>query len=122
MPDKVTDKMDLRRRTNGEELWLYRRAQARANGGQVTQADAARVMGVCEKQYWKAERDLVELKAPVRTTPTLGDLCALARRRHGKGLAATARKFRVSAPTLLGQEKAGHPALVRAWEAIGYVF
>ncbi len=112
MPNK-----DLTVRTAGENLWLGRRSKS------LTQAGAAKLFKVSARHYGKAELDKVTLPpwdSPGRPTP--GDLCALARRRYGRGLAGTAKLLRCSKVTLLKREGRDDPELVRFWEKRGFTF
>jgi transcriptional regulator with XRE-family HTH domain len=114
MVDKVNK--DLRKWTKGEQLWLWRRA------GEYTQEEAARRLKIGERHYWEAENDLVSrATVALEGEPGLGDLCALARRRHGLLLRATAQMMGVSHVTLLAWERVGDPRLVNAWKNKGYL-
>lgn len=111
---------DLTRWTTGEALWIQRRLLGE------TQEIAAMRCGMCEKQYWKAENDLLPLiKIGGRRARRYGDgdLCALARRRDGRSLRELATVLEAgSKVTLLAWEAASDERLVRAWAAQGYRF
>jgi transcriptional regulator with XRE-family HTH domain len=86
-----------------------------------TQAQRARKMKISERRYNRIERGLEE-GPTTESEATMGDLCALARRRHGLDLRATAALFGVTHVTLLGWERAGEPRLVAGWKRLGYRF
>ncbi len=118
MPDKLN--RDLTDRTAAEALWLTRRRLVTRTGA-CTQADAARLHGVSERHYRKAEAGLVTLKGKT-LDPTIGDLCALARRRYGRGLDRTAEIAGCSKVTLIKHEWQGSPWLVKFWERKEFTF
>ena len=112
--------------TTGERLWLIRRSLG------LTQKAMGKRLGVCERTYWAAERDLGPTGKLVRAVgpksldkapnPSLGALCALARRRWRRSLAETADLFDISHVTLLLWEHESEPRLRTAWEGFGYRF
>src|SRR4051812_25526731 len=106
-----TTTKNLRRRTPGEGLWLWRRSL------ELTQAQAASVHKVSERRYnyWETDRERPD---PCRVfySPTGGDLCALARRRDGRPLRDLAAALGAgSHVTLLAWEREGDPRLMAAW-------
>lgn len=103
-------------RTPGEELWIWRRAMG------FDQAQAGQYFYISEDAYWRAESDIGKKLDPEPVEPTLGDLCALARRRHGLTMHATARLLGMSHVTLAKRERAGCRELVKAWKGLGYRF
>lgn len=109
---------DLGRRTRGEELWLWRRRKG------LTQEKTRARFGASEYAMAMAEKaDAPTLPPRCRLRePTWGELCALARRRHGLGLDETARRHGCSRVTLLSREKRGAAGLVLWWQDMGYKF
>lgn len=118
MPDRVNK--NLKKWTYGERLWLTRRAVGE------TQKVFAKRFGVSEKRYLAAENDRQPLGGDARPlpdlSPTPGDLCALARRRHKRSLRATARMLKLSHVGLLTRERRSDERLAQAWTALGYIF
>jgi len=98
-----------------ERFWLWRRA---AN---LTQAQAAKKYGMDERRYWAIEDGRLDA-SPVPPLPRLthSDRCALARRRHGLTLRATAKLLGTSHVTLLAWESTADKRLVAAWNRMGY--
>jgi transcriptional regulator with XRE-family HTH domain len=114
----ITNK-DLTDQTFGEQLWLWRRREG------FKQTTAAARLGMGRTTYWKHETDQVEFELPRwwRDPPqTVGELCALARRRTGWSLRKTAAKVGVSHVILLRREACGHLDLRAFWEARGFQF
>lgn len=107
---------DLGKRTVGEEHWLCRRAFAH------TQAEQGKYFGISEKRYARVERDKESMDGPPSGKPTLGDLCALARRRHCRPLRSMATRFGISHTELLTRERESDPRLAAAWGRFGYIF
>jgi hypothetical protein len=98
-----------------EELWLWQLAQG------FTNAEAAKAIKVSERHYWKLVNGLLNPDS-YEVDPTPGQLCALARRRYGRGLAGTARLAKCSPPTLLKRERTGDPKIIAFWEKKGFTF
>src|ERR1700720_1199823 len=94
---------DLTDWTTAETLWLWRRGKI------LTQTQAAAALGVPAGRYQAAEAGRSNGGAVDCPEPSLGDLCALARRRRGLGLVGTARAARVSKITLISREMRGDP-------------
>jgi transcriptional regulator with XRE-family HTH domain len=116
----VTPARDLSTRTPAEELWLWRRSRG------LTQRGAAALLGVGRGRLSRAERDGV-LGLPHAAWRPVSDpgtdlLLALARRRFGRGLRATADAAGISHRTLLAWERDGSEALVAWWERRGFTF
>lgn len=89
----------------------------------MTQREAAARFGVHEKKYWKIEAGILLAEpAPPQLKWSMGDLCALARRRHGKSFRKTAQEIGISHVTLAAWEAKGDDRLVRHWKAMGYLF
>lgn len=106
---------DLRRPTPAERLWLWRRTTS------LTQADAAARLGVPLRRYQRAEAGENSVQVPRGAPrPTLGDLCALARRRSRLGLRAAAARLGISHVTLLAWERGSDPRLVEGWRVLGF--
>jgi DNA-binding XRE family transcriptional regulator len=116
MVDEVSK--NLKRWTTGEHFWL-----ARMDDG-ITQAEAARLEGISEKRYGLIETDRTEPNSgrPLPRPYTVGQLCALARRRHGLSLRATAKLMGVSHVTILLWERDSEPRLAAGWRHLGYRF
>jgi len=57
-----------------------------------------------------------------KVTPTVGDMCFLARRRSGARLAKVCEDLVVSRPKFYDMERRGAEAVVRYWEARGFRF
>lgn len=112
----MADRPELAWRTRGEQLWLWRRRF------KLTQASAARSLLISEYIYHESENDRSG-KAPARSIrPTPGELCALARRRHGLGLLGTARLLGLTHVTMLARERRCDPSLITSWQKLGYEF
>lgn len=111
---------DLTTLTAGERLWLWRRQEG------LTGHEAAAFLGVGRGLYWEAEAGRRPLPTGVRTPspgrPSVEDLLALARRRAGWGLLGTARKAKITHPTLLAWERTGAQNLLIWWENRGFTF
>jgi len=111
---------NLRKRTDGERLWLYRRVN------DLTQEEASALFAIPKTTYYRVEIGAakwpLDFKVPGVNHYTLGDLCALARRRHGKGLHGTADLMGCTHVTLLARENKSDPDLVKAWRRLGYRF
>lgn len=110
---------NLRSHTMDEHLWLIRRHMG------LTQVEMAKQWDVSPKTYYRIENGLAEWSHP--GTPLArpyrdGELCALARRRHGKTLVQTAADLGISHSTLLARERVSDPRLVTAWRGFGYRF
>lgn len=106
----------LGRRTAGEDHWLFRRKT------KMTQARIASIFNISERRYnlWETDRETpIIYRYP---DPSMGDLCALARRRQGWKLRRAAKKFGVTHVTLLRWEEASDPYLVAGWRSLGYRF
>lgn len=112
----ASDNKNLGERTYGEQLWLWRRQK------RYTQAEAAKTLGVSEYAYNRSETDRDEAMWASRIVikPSPGDLCALARRRHGLCLRTTAADLGLTPPTLLKRERLSKPSLIAAWQRLGY--
>lgn len=107
--------------TPGEQLWL-----ARLQRG-CTQTEMSKVLGVGRKLYGRLELDReslpTEARKPAHRRPSAGQLCALARRRDGRGLRRLAALLVAgSHVTLLTMERRSDPRLVAAWVRKGYQF
>jgi DNA-binding XRE family transcriptional regulator len=109
---------NLHIRTDDEHLWLARRVRG------LTQEEMAHNCKVPYKTYFRCEKGQATWpKAlPPLTKVQPGDLCALARRRHGLTLLKTAVTVGCSHATLLAREQASDPDLVTSWRQLGYVF
>lgn len=109
---------DLRERTRGEELWLWRRSLG------LTTAEAAGRLGIGRTTYWTCERgDAVPpagWRALKRPAPAL--LLGLARRRSGWTLQEVARRAGTSHVTLILREKEGDSGLIAWWERRDFIF
>lgn len=105
---------DLATLTQAERLWLLQLAQG------LTNADMAQRIGCSERHYWKLVNGLATMVGTTNVVPTTAHLCALARRRYGRGLAGTARLAKCSPPTLLKRERAGDIRLVDFWIKKGF--
>lgn len=109
---------DLTALSPGERWWVLRRQLGQ------TQEQLARSLDMSEKMYNLIERDRAVFhldKRPKRKARP-GDLCALARRRHGLDLWSTAARFGISHTELLTRERESDPRLVSSWASLGYVF
>jgi len=107
----------LGKRTNGEAAWLHRMRHNK------TQAEMAAELGMSERNYRRFESGEIDVPHdPICYRPTLGELCALARRRHGLGLRATARAVGCAHVTLLAKEDRSDADLVAYWRGHGYRF
>lgn len=112
---------DLSNLTIGERYWIARRVAG------TTQAEMARRLRISEKQYNKLERDLTDLpngfQVPKMPKEPAGHLCALARRRDGRGLRKLAEILGAGTHvTLLAWEAEGDIRLQMAWEKLGFSF
>lgn len=109
---------DLTTHTPGERLWLWRKQE------NVTGHEAAANLGVGRNAFWDAEKGRRALPAQVPRIRalTLPLLLQLARKRAGWGLAGTARRLKVTHPTLLDWEREGLPELQAWWERRGFIF
>lgn len=105
---------DLTSWSPAERLWLWQRAHG------LTNAEAAASRKVSERQYWKQVNELVEAEGVPKVKATDAQLCALARRRYGRGLAGTAKLAGCSHVTLLKREKKGE--MVVFWSRRGFTF
>ncbi len=115
MPDAYLK--NLSKQTVGERFWLDRRRLGK------TQAEVAERLDMSEKRYNQLENDKGEYEfAPPPGRTELGALCALARRRSGKSLRATAAIFGISHTELLNREREDDARLAKAWKALGYRF
>jgi hypothetical protein len=93
----------------------------RAHG--LTQEEAASHFGVHRKKYWKIEAGrLTANPLPPILNWAKGDLCALARLRHGKRFRETASMIGISHVTLSAWEKTGDKRLIKFWKSMGYRF
>ena len=111
----------LKRYTDGERLWLWRRCAGHS------QATAASILGVCRTTLWQAEANGTgAVAAPPRRKwpcdPRLPELLALARRRAGWGAEGTAKRVGGSRITLALWEKQGDRRLREFWERRGFTF
>ena len=134
---------DLNHLTLPEQLWLWRRRQPtatpRARAGRdstwMSQAEAAAAIGVSVNSYvrfeagqaWEREVDRVTRCLSVKwdagvPSPTLPELCALARRRSGLPLDIVEQLLGVSRPTYLLMERQGDPRVASFWAGRGYRF
>jgi len=111
---------DLTDQTFGEQLWLWRRREG------IKQVHAAARFGLGRTSYWLRETDQIEFELPrwwrYGVEPSVGDLCALARRRTGLSLRRTAARMGISHVILLRREAASHPDLRAFWEGRGFRF
>lgn len=106
----------LGRRTAGEDHWLFRRQT------KLTQARVAKIFKISERKYNLWETDREEPSFYRFPNPSLGELCALARRRQGWKLRRAAKEFGVTHVTLLRWEDDSDPYLVAGWRSLGYRF
>lgn len=115
---------NLKNWTPGEKLWMRRRMMSARQDKPYTQREAAGLYGVGFKKYKAAELDACTIDEGMlrEITHGLGDLCALARRRHGLGLRETASLFGCTHVTLLAQEGRHDPELAKGWRRLGYRF
>lgn len=109
---------NLRTLTIGESWWLHRQSKA------MTKADMAARCKMTVKAYSRVELDQEDSRqpSPPNVKLSIALLLALARRRHGKGLRATAELHECTHVTLLAREQRADPELVKAWEGLGYQF
>lgn len=109
---------DLGNRTIAERAWLLRARRG------TSQEEMAEKLGVALKTYQRVEQGHApwSFEYQPRIKPTAGELCALARRRHGLGLRRTAGLLGCTHVTLLARERRSDPALMDAWRGMGYVF
>lgn len=111
---------DLRRRTKGEDLWLWRRCE------RLTQRAAAGVLGVGRVTLQGMEADALHgapdhaWRQVSRPSKTL--LLALARRRSRLSLSRISSLVGASHVTVLRWEDEGDPRLVTFWEGRGFIF
>lgn len=108
---------NLQKRTCGEDFWLARKNESKS------QVAYAKKYKLPVKRYQKVERDeesLLRLSVPFK--PTLGQLCALARKRLGFDLRKTASLLGLSHVTLLKMERDNDPKLVVKWKRLGFKF
>lgn len=136
MPNSTVNK-NLRSLTAGERLWLARRRAGK------TQKEMARKFRVTERRYNMVEtgRDssiiVGEASLGIIEGNDIrfviwdclsesfddGELCAVARRRDGRGLRLLGKRLKVgSHVTLLAMERSADLRLVGAWKAQGYRF
>jgi DNA-binding XRE family transcriptional regulator len=134
---------DLTNLNTGERLLLWRRRYptARAttlgrSGARMSRAEAAVELGLSVKRYAKIEDDsgwldaglTGEEAARVRkkiadiVSPTIAEMCYLARRRSGLPLAKVEAALGTTRPTLHKMEREGNPRLVAFWEGRGFLF
>jgi hypothetical protein len=115
---------DLRKLTQGEKLWLWRRSHAWGGGSRgLTQFQAAVCWKMPVKRYWECETDRVTwVGGKFSCSPKVGDLCALARRRSGLTLRKVARLLHISHVTVLAWEKYNEIKLVQGWKRMGWRF
>lgn len=99
----------------GEFFWL-----ARYRNGS-TQAEVAKKRKMNLKAYQNLEYCL-EPKSTIHNKFKEGELCALARRRHGMPLRATATLLGLSHVTLLLWERESDPRLATKWRKLGFRF
>lgn len=112
---------DLRKRTVGEDLWMYRKWKG------LTATQMAKKLGVGRTTYWTWERDkaeVPELSAQYHLwfKPPQSLLLTLARRRRGGRLNDTAALVGCSHVILLKREREGDPGLRTWWEKRGFIF
>lgn len=109
---------DLTKRTQAEEVWLWRRSKG------YTMRRAAKALGVGRTSLWKRLKENTALPrpAPRVLNPSLPLILALARRRYGRGLKPLAKELGVSHMTLLKWEARGEEALVGWWCRRGWRF
>lgn len=106
-------------RTNGEELWLWRKDKG------LKQSAAAKRLGVSRATYWTYENDLQKVPPEGRWKPIEPSrplLLALARRRAGLNLRAAARALGCSHVTYLDWERKGELILVDWWKRQRFTF
>jgi DNA-binding XRE family transcriptional regulator len=107
----------LAQRSAAENVWLDRRRRG------LTQSAYAAAVGIGRTLLSDIERDSyppVFNYKPV--VPTLGDLCALARRRSEVKLSRLERLLGVSKVTILAYERRGDKALAAFWRGRGFRF
>lgn len=109
---------DLTGLSPGERWWVRRRRLG------LTQERMAHSLSLSEKMYNLIERDRAtfHLERSPRMKAKPGELCALARRRHGLDLWSTAAAFGISHTELLTREREHDPRLVSSWASLGYLF
>lgn len=118
---------DLSRLTEGERLWLWRVSQPEPAGGWprrvMSQETAAARFGIRYGAYVALEKDRGHAEVDVDPpTPTVGQLCQLARRRSGEGPQIVARDMGVTRVTIWTWETIGSPRLVAYWHGRGFAF
>lgn len=99
----------------GEFFWLARYREGK------TQAQTAKKKKMSLKAYQKLEYYLIP-KSPLHSKFKNGEMCALARRRHGMPLRDTATLLGLSHVTLLKMERENDPKLVVKWKRLGFKF
>lgn len=109
---------DLKKRTAGEELWLYRKYKG------LRQEELAVKLGIGRTTYWKIETDQIEFEVPSHysVVPSLSQQLALARRRAGWSLRRTAAKMGISHVSFLKREQNGSLNLMVWWRTRGFFF
>lgn len=142
-----TDRYDLGTLTDAETLWLWRHRQLAMNGrlmgrsgpvmpigrygAAMSQREAANALGISEKEYVTLEHGqannvsavVVALAQPLEPlTPTIAELCQIARRRSGELLIDVYESVNLSRPTYLRAERLGDPRIVAFWEDRGFSF
>ena len=137
---------DLGRLSASERLWIWRRRQtsrhargARSrqstvprSGRTMTRAEAAEALGLTVGVYASLEvgdallapdeRERVRGALAAMAPPTVGELCAVARRRGGGGLIEVERALGVSRPRMIELERCGAAPVVAYWEKRGFRF
>jgi DNA-binding XRE family transcriptional regulator len=142
-----SDRYDLGTLTDAEILWLWRHRQLATNGrlmgrsgpvmpmgrygAAMSQSEAAGALGISEEEYVKLEHGrtgnvsaaVVALAQPLEPiTPTIAELCQIARRRSGELLVDVYESANLSRPTYLRAERLGDPRIVSFWEDRGFSF
>lgn len=133
---------DLTRLTKGEEVWLWRIRQPSPNDAHrgvryMSQIDAAKKLGIGIGPYRNLEasrrfkftmiadmgsvRDVLRLVGEI-PSPTIAEMCVLARRRSGLKLADMADRLGTTHVSIIQWEKDADSKIVRFWMDEGYNF
>lgn len=130
---------DLGQLSPDEHLFLWRRRQKATNGrlmgrvgSSMSRAEAAAELRIDPATYARLESGArpslqdeeicTALEALGVLSPTLAELCFIARRRSGRPLREIEAELGVSRVSFHKWERAGNPRLVDHWEAQGFRF
>lgn len=130
---------DLGQLNPDEHLFLWRRRQKATNGrlmgrvgSSMSRAEAAAALGIDPATYARLEsgarpslqdeKTCTALEALEVLSPTLAELCFIARRRSGRSLRDIEVELDVSRVSFHKWERAGNPRLVDYWEKQGFRF